>query len=81
MRLVNKKSNHPLVEFSKGQTIFYNRFLEQEMRSMGIPIPHGLRGVYHGKDAIFLGEPDFPKAFREVYFFVAMDPETFHWEE
>lgn len=81
MRLVNKNTHNPLVEFNEDKIIFHNKFLEQEMKHVGIAIPNGLRGVFHGRDYIFLGDLDFPKAFREVYFIVSMNPETFLWEE
>lgn len=81
MKLVNKKNNQSIVEFSEEKTVFHNKFLEQEMRTLGIPIPHGLRGVFQGKDFIYLGDADFQKAFREVYYLVSMNHDQFQWLE
>lgn len=80
-KLVNRNTNQPIVEFVEDKIIFHNKFLENEMRSLGILIPHGLRGIYNGKDCIRLGDKEFPQAFREVYFLTTMDPETFKWSE
>ena len=81
MRLVNTKSKQPIVEFTEGEAIFHSKFLEHEMRSMGILIPHGLRGAYHGKDCIYLGEQEFQQAFKEVYYLTYMDATQFKWQE
>lgn len=80
MRLVHKESQKIIVEFRGLETIFYNKFLEQEMRNMGILIPHGLRGVY-GKDCIKLGDEQFQKAFKEIYYLSFMSPGQFVWEK
>lgn len=80
-RLVNKATKQPIIEFEGKKTIIHNRFLEHEMRSIGIPIPHGLRGIYHGKDCIRLEDEEFQKAFQEIYYLTAMNPEQFQWSE
>ena len=79
MKLINSKTHLPLVEFNGKKTVFYNKFLEKEMKTLGIPIPNGLRGIYHGKDNIYLGEEEFQLAFKEIYFVTRMDPSEFHW--
>ncbi len=81
MRLINTKTSKSLVEFHDDKTIIYNKFLESEMRSIGIPVPHGLRGVYHGKDSVHLGDTEFQQAFKEIYYLTAMDTVLFRWEE
>jgi hypothetical protein len=81
MRLINTHTSKSLIEFKGEKTIIHNRYLEQEMRTIGIPVPHGLRGVYHGKDSICLDDEDFQKAFKEIYYLTAMSPEKFHWVE
>ena len=80
-RLVHKKTQQPIVEFIEQETVFYNRFLEQEMRNIGIMIPHGLRGVYQGKDCIKLEDTEFQRAFKEVYYLTTMGAENFQWQE
>jgi len=81
MKLINTNTYQSLVEFQGDQTIIHNKFLENEMRSIGIPVPHGLRGVYQGKDCIRLEDEEFQKAFKEIYYLTAMNPEKFHWIE
>lgn len=81
MRLVNLKSNKPIVEFRGEETVFYNKFLEKEMRMLGIPIPSGLRGDFEGKDTVYLENQNFQKAFKEIYYPVAMGAHLFRWIE
>ena len=80
-KLVNKQTKQPIIEFEGEKTIIHNRFLEHEMRNIGIPIPHGLRGVYQGKDCIRLEDKEFQKAFQEIYYLTAMNPTLFQWLE
>lgn len=79
MRLIHKQTNQPIVEFKEEEVVFHNKFLEHEMRSIGILIPHGLRGIY-GKDCVRLDDEEFQKAFKEIYFLTTMDPEEFEWD-
>ena len=78
-KLVNKKTEQTLVEFEGNKTLIYNKFLEKEMRHIGIPIPHGLRGIYNGKESVRLEDIEFQKAFQEIYYLTAMDHEIFKW--
>lgn len=80
MKLINTLNSQLLVEFRGDETLIYNKFLEQEMRTVGIAVPHGLRGLYHGKDNILLDDLDFQRAFKEVYYLMAMDHEKFRWK-
>lgn len=68
VKLVNKKTGFVVVEFTNGKTTFYDRFLEPEMREMGIPVPPQLMAEYGGKENILLDDELFEKAFREIYF-------------
>jgi hypothetical protein len=81
MRLINIQTKQPIVEFIGEKTLIHNKFLEDEMRIMGIPIPDGLRGPFEGKDYIYLGETKFQEAFREVYYVTYMDPRRFKWAD
>lgn len=81
MRLVNKQTEKTLVEFVDGRALIYNKFLEGEMRAIGISIPPGLRGVYNGKDCIRLGDDEFQKAFKEIYYITEMNSAMFRWED
>lgn len=79
MRLINIKNKQLIVEFKEDDAIFHSKFLEHEMRDMGIWIPHGLRGVYQGRDCVYLGEEQFQQAFKEVYYLTYMDSTQFKW--
>ena len=79
MKLINTNTSQSLVEFQGDRTFIHNKFLENEMRTIGIPIPHGLRGVYKGKDCIRLDDPEFQQAFKEIYYLTAMNPDIFQW--
>lgn len=80
-QLINCRTKQSIVDFEGDKTIFHNKFLEHEMRDIGILIPHGLRGVYHGKDYVRLEDEEFQKAFQEIYYLTTMNPETFQWLE
>ncbi len=80
MHLINLETGEVVIEFKKDGAIFYNTLLEKEMKQMGIAIPHGLRGSYHGKDLIHLGDPDFERAFREIYYLTYLSHKQFAWK-
>jgi hypothetical protein len=78
-KLVNIHNNQLILEFEGDKTLIYSKFLEHEMRELGIPIPHGLRGVFHGKECVRLDDKEFQKAFKEVYYLTVMNSDTFKW--
>lgn len=81
MKLINIQTNQPLVEFIGEKTLIHNKFLEEEMRMMGIPIPDGLRGLFEGRDYVHLYEEKFQEAFKEIYYATFMDARLFKWIE
>ncbi len=80
MRLIHTRTNQPVVEFQKDETVFFSNLLKKEMELIGINIPHGLRGVYQGKACIYLEDPEFQQAFKEVYYLSYLDPSHFEWK-
>lgn len=80
MRLLNIQNKRVLVEFKENEVIFYSKYLEDEMRKCGIPIPPGLRALFGGKDLVYLEDEEFPQAFREVFYLTAFDTKLFIWE-
>jgi hypothetical protein len=80
-QLLNMQTGQAIVEFEGKNTLIHNKFLEQEMRTLGIMVPHGLRGIYHGKDCILLDDPDFQQAFQEIYYLTSMNPSQFRWAD
>jgi hypothetical protein len=81
MKLVNTKTSRAILEFKEGKPCFYSKFLENEMRQIGIEIPHGLRGSYQGKTHITLDDTEFERAFKEIYYTQYMNPSQFKWQE
>ena len=80
MQLINRETQQPIVEFRGKEILFFSKFLEHEMRIMGIPVPPGQRSAFNGRDCVFLDDEDFQRAFKEIYYPRAMDPATFHWQ-
>ena len=80
MHLINLETNEIVIEFNESGTVFHSSLLEKEMERMGIAIPHGMRGSYHGKDLIHLGDPDFERAFKEVYYLTYLSSKPFAWQ-
>lgn len=81
MKLVNVKSGFVVVEFSKGEIRFGDRFLEAEMRKAGVLIPQVRRAEYGEKERVLLGDPLFQKAFVEIYVPLNIASSTYSWEE
>lgn len=67
MKLINLKANFVVAEFQGDNTLIYDRMLEKEMRVRGIVIPGPLREKYKQKSAVLLSDPEFQKAFKEIY--------------
>lgn len=80
MKLINTQTGKILVEFDGKKACFHNKYLEQEMKSIGIPIPHGLRGSFKGQDQIFLEDELFQKAFKEIFYLTSIDHNLFKWD-
>ena len=81
MRLVNIHTHRSIVAFEDKATRIFNKFLEREMKSMGIPIPPGMRGLYEGRDVVYLGDREFQRAFKEIYYITSMDSRIFKWQD
>ena len=79
MKLVNQKTGFVLVEFHAAQTQIHDPFLSQEMEKRGITIPPFLRKSFQGAKRIRLGDRDFQKAFKEVYYELNLDHATYQW--
>jgi hypothetical protein len=80
MRLVNGKNQTVVVEFDGDKTIIHNKFLEREMKEMGILVPEGLRSHFGGKECIYFDDLEFQKAFKEIYYLTCMDATFFQWK-
>ena len=81
MKLVNKEIDFIVVEFIDHKPIFYDRFLEAEMRDRGILIPSFLVKSYGNKTHVRIEDEEFERAFKEVFVPKAMGGEEFKWVE
>lgn len=81
MQLINVKTGFVLVEYKGAKTLFHDRFLEQSMKKQGILIPPFKRDDFGGKTVVRLGDKDFQKAFKEIYYPLSMNPRTYQWQE
>jgi len=68
MKLVNAKNGLVLVEFTENGPIFGDPILEAEMRERGIRVPMPLIKEFDGKKRILAEDPDFQRAFTEIYY-------------
>lgn len=81
MKLINKETQCIVVEFTDTKTVFHDRFLEAEIAENGITIPPALQEEYEGKEVIFVEDPQFLKAFKEIYYPLGMNPKVFEWKD
>ena len=56
---------------------FSNPYIQKGFEEFGIIIPAALVKDYNGKERVYLEDPEFEKAFRELYFAFEMDPHEF----
>ena len=79
MNLVSVTTNQTLVEFHDHKPIFHNKYLEKEMKEIGIVIPDFLRGDFQGRAVIKLDDDLFNRAFKDVFYPLHMDSSKYQW--
>lgn len=79
MKLVNQKTGFVIAELNPMQLQIYDPILKKEMQSRGILIPPFLRKSFQGKKRVRLLDPNFQKAFREIYYEFSLDHEVYIW--
>jgi len=80
MKLVNIKTRFVVVEFVGEETRFFDPFLENEMKRQGIAIPPFFKKEFGGRSSVRLKDKDFQKAFKEIYYKLSVNHQTYHWE-
>ena len=80
MKLVKTRTGFVIVEFKNGTPLFYDRFLEAEMKERGIAIPVSRQNEFNGKDTIYIGDPLFQQAFAEIYVPLTIASSNYQWE-
>lgn len=81
MKLINTRTGQPLVTIEKDGTFqFHHQMLADEIKEFGVDIPAYLRPEFNHKKNVYLDDPDFERAFREVYYTHNIDRDLFKWE-
>lgn len=82
MKLVNTKTGHVLIEFQDNAVQFHSPFLEKTLRNEGVLIPPAMRSEFDGKEVVFVEDPLFQKAFREIYwpFYMQQANSSYEWQ-
>lgn len=81
MKLIHVKTKKPVAEFKKNETKFFSETMQWLMENNGITIPDFLQGEYNNQFVVFLDDPLFQKAFKEIYYDLDMNPEEYVWVE
>lgn len=68
LALMHPDTKEVLAEIYEDRVIYYNEFLETNMRRNGISIPASMRQVYQDRTVIYPKEAGFSKAFIEIYY-------------
>jgi hypothetical protein len=79
MQLINIKTGFVVVKYLEAKAFFNDRFLEKQMNIQGIVVPPFLQKQFNDKTVIFLKDPEFQKAFKEIYYLFSMNTKLFRW--
>jgi hypothetical protein len=77
MKLVNTHTGNPLVTIEKGTVQFHHSMLADEMELFGVTIPVYLRPQFNNKPRVYPDDPDFERAFRDVYYTHNIDRDVY----
>lgn len=80
MKLFNTKTHFVVMEFKDHLPIFYDRFLEVEMKDLGITIHPILRKEFKGKEKVYPTDSLFKKAFLEIYYPMHLASPDYQWK-
>ena len=81
MKLINVSTGDVIVEYIEKKVIFNSTQLESIMKIEGITIPVFLLSNFNNRSTIKLGEEDFQRAFKEVYYEFVFDHTKFIWKK
>jgi hypothetical protein len=80
-KLMNRETGSVVVEFVDGSVAFGDCFLELEMELNGIYIPPSKKMDFDGKEIVYMSDPMFEKAFREVYDPLCIANSLYQWQD
>ena len=81
MKLINLRLKFVVADYQGEKTLIHDRILLKEMMFRGVIIPLALRIEYGGKSAVRIGDKEFQRAFKEVYFAQVFNPNNYRWEK
>ena len=81
MKLIHKTTRFVVAEMDNKSITIKDPFLEKELKLKGIKIPQVLKDQFEGKTAVKMGDPLFPKAFKEIYLKLNMGETSYEWKE
>lgn len=81
MKLINLRLKFVVADYQGEKTLIHDRILLKEMTFRGVTIPYALRDEYGGKSAVRIGDKEFQKAFKELYFSQVFNPQNYRWVE
>ena len=81
MKLIHKTTRFVVAEMDNKSIIIKDPFLEKELKLKGIKIPPVLQNQFEGKTVVKMGDPLFPKAFKEIYLKLNMGESAYEWKE
>jgi len=78
MKVVKTADQSEFMHTQPGEpAVFANPYIQKGFENSGIAIPPGLVPDYNGKQFVYLEDPEFEKAFRELYFALEMDQDVY----
>jgi hypothetical protein len=81
MDLIHVKSGYVMATTDGDKVTVKDPILYKELSLKGISIPQDKRNAYHEKKVVFMDDPLFPKAFRELYLKKDIDHAEFRWKK
>lgn len=68
-----------LIHIQTKQDLFEDPIFQKSMSEFGIVIPRALQPQFSGKQRVYLEDPEFLNAFKELHFKFEMDPNLYEW--
>ncbi|MEI6790452.1 MAG: hypothetical protein WCK42_04650 [Myxococcaceae bacterium] len=68
-----------LIHIQTQQDLFTDPTFQKAMSQFGIVIPEALQKDFGDKQRVYLNDPEFMKAFKELYFNLQLNPKLYEW--
>lgn len=81
MKLIHIESQKPIAEFVDGKSKFFSPIMAWDMKNNGIAIPLLNQKDFDNQFLIYLDDPKFPNAFKEIYYTMRMNTTEYEWIE